>query len=514
MHTALAYWQGGRPEEAFKLWKGSLVESMYVGASPGNFQQLSFYDAIRGELYRDFADDIGMTARSLVEGLFGVFVDALHDTIHIHPGFPSKWNHASISTPDLSYDFKRTGKTDQYHFSLKQVRKLNLSMHVGTDWDDVQSVFVNGKSVKWKFVDAIEKPAIVFNATATKDFVIKIKWKGRKIVEPKLQYQRDKLIDHKFILSSSVASFITSFDPQEMFLRPKVNSHEFSGFPTYRDGPQTFFLKIKQGGASYWYPLSFDVVEVAEPTHTETIVGFFDKIDLTPYFNDRVTNIFKNQYLSPRPNGPTLQLPTQGIGNWAYPLAMANINDSGLRQKAGYRNEIVVGDARIPFATPSSFNEKNILFTSMWDNYPDSAIIPLTGNALSVYFLMAGSTNPMQSRMVNGALIVRYKDGTQKKLELKNPENWWPIEQDVYDDGFAFTTNAPRPLRVYFKTGEDSKTFNNYITIRGFTNRAIDGGAGTVLYLSLDPSKELQSLVVKAIANDVVIGLMSVTQER
>src|SRR5690606_18781090 len=60
LHTALAYWQGGRPGKAYRLWKSALVESMYLSASPGNFQQLSFYDAMRGELYRDFADPIGM----------------------------------------------------------------------------------------------------------------------------------------------------------------------------------------------------------------------------------------------------------------------------------------------------------------------------------------------------------------------------------------------------------------------------------------------------------------------
>jgi len=45
---------------------------MYIGISPGNFQQLSFYDANRSELYRDFADPIGVTARTVVEGLFGI----------------------------------------------------------------------------------------------------------------------------------------------------------------------------------------------------------------------------------------------------------------------------------------------------------------------------------------------------------------------------------------------------------------------------------------------------------
>lgn len=87
LHTALAYWQGGENDNAFQLWKSAVVESMYASASPGGFQQLSFYDAARGELYRDFADGIGMAARSLTEGLFGILPDALNDKLVIRPGF-------------------------------------------------------------------------------------------------------------------------------------------------------------------------------------------------------------------------------------------------------------------------------------------------------------------------------------------------------------------------------------------------------------------------------------------
>ncbi|MCB0588645.1 MAG: DUF4450 domain-containing protein, partial [Phaeodactylibacter sp.] len=90
LHTALAYWQAGRKEEAFRLWKSVIVESMYLGASPGSFQQLSFYDAFRGELYRDFADPVGMAARTLVEGLYGIRPDALNGVLSIHPGLPDE----------------------------------------------------------------------------------------------------------------------------------------------------------------------------------------------------------------------------------------------------------------------------------------------------------------------------------------------------------------------------------------------------------------------------------------
>jgi len=125
--------------------------------------------------------------------------------------------------------------------------------------------------------------------------------------------------------------------------------------------------------------------------------------------------------------------------------------------------------------------------------------------------LLAGSTNPMQSRITNGKIVVRYIDGTGDTLLLRNPENWWPIEQDYYDDGFAFTTNREKPDRLYLKTGKFDKKLPQYSSIRGFSNMAIDGGAATVLNLYLDKEKTLQSLTIHAIANDVVIGLMAAT---
>ena len=239
----------------------------------------------------------------------------------------------------------------------------------------------------------------------------------------------------------------------------------------------------------------------------------YEKVVLTPFFNADVKDIFKNSYHSPRPNTTTLQLPTQGIGNWAYPLTLANIDDRGLRKRSAEKGELVV-QGGIPFSTPSDTTAKNIVYTSQWDNFPKEITIPLQGRAGGVHLLMAGSTNSMQSRFTNGEVVVAYTDGTSDKLELKNPENWWPIEQDLMEDGFAFHTGAPKPLRVYLKTGEDTQMFSDFTTIKGFSNRGIDGGAATVLELPLDASKELKLLTVKAIANDVVIGLMSVTLVR
>jgi hypothetical protein len=509
LHMALAYWQGSRPEEAFRLWKSALVESMYLGASPGNFTQLHFYDAIRGELYRDFADPVGMAARTLVEGLFGIQPDIVTNTLTIQPGFPQSWPYAELKTPDIQLSFSRKKMTDQYEIKNTLPPKMDLRLLIRSYYDDVLSVMVNGNQVSWSSVDrAIGMPAIEINVLYADHYSVVIQWKG-KTISP-VTYDSSVMLGEKFKVTVSGAKIQDLKDPQKAVdFHGHINQLQLTALSP---GNKTMFVDLKQGNMKWYYPLAVNITQLVKKRKAIR-TGNFDRIDLTAWYNDKVTNIFRQQYLSPRLNIPTLALPWQGIGNWCYPLTMAAINDSGLRQSASGRNMITTPDG-VSFATPSDTLQKNVVFTSLWDNYPDETAIPLQGKATLAHLLMAGTTNPMQSRLVNGEVIFRYKDGTADTLSLKNPENWWPIEQDYYIDGYAFTTDAPIPWRLYLKQGVFSKEWKDYTTIRGFSNRGIDGGAATVLDLPLNPDKELKDMIIRSIANDVVIGLMSVTLER
>jgi len=163
------------------------------------------------------------------------------------------------------------------------------------------------------------------------------------------------------------------------------------------------------------------------------------------------------------------------------------------------------------FSTPSASEAKNIVFTSQWDKYPHDVTIPLNGHANHAYFLMAGSTNFMQSHIDNGEVVVAYADGSSARLALRNPETWWPIDQDYFIDDYQFPLESTLPPRVDLRTGNIRVL--NPATFKG-EGRAVPGGAATVLDLALDPAKQLQSLTVRTLCNDVVIGLMSVTLER
>ena len=165
--------------------------------------------------------------------------------------------------------------------------------------------------------------------------------------------------------------------------------------------------------------------------------------------------------------------------------------------------------AGVPFRTPDI--GWNIVYTSLWDNYPDAITIPLKGKAESAYLLMAGSTNHMQSRIDNGLIVVTYADGTTDSLLLKNPDNWCPIEQDYYIDGKAFQASQPRPYRVCFGNGAVSRDLGKALDVKGVYGREIPGGAAQMLRMPLNLQKKLKSLTLRTLSCDVVIGLMGIT---
>ncbi len=102
---------------------------------------------------------------------------------------------------------------------------------------------------------------------------------------------------------------------------------------------------------------------------------------------------------------------------------------------------------------------------------------------------MAGSTNPMQSRLVNGEVRVQYTDGSADTSSELQSRNWWPIEQDHYTDGYAFTTNATALLRLYLKTGRIGTAAPKYTTIKDLGN--------WLLMVALPPSSICPSTTTK-----------------
>jgi len=417
MHMALAYFEAGRTVEGYRLLKGNVMDQMYYGQSPANFGQISFHDAARGECYRDFGDCIGISSRTLIQGLFGIIPQALDGRCILRPGFPLEWDSVNVQTPYLSYKFTRKNGQDRYEVTQHFTRPLKIVLRQ------------NLGDGQYRDIEGTADEMQVLTATS-------------------LSYRSEKLLSASF----------TNHDIERLGLCEP------------------------------------DATKKCKPLRIER------------FFNAEVDDIYKQEYLSPRPQTTTLQIPTQGIGEWCHPTLTADVNDSVFRT-------LIVDDeftvAGIPFRTPKV--GQNIVYTSLWDNYPDSIVIPMKGKAAKAYLLMAGSTNHMQCRIDNGLVVATYNDGSTDTLHLRNPDNWCPIEQDYYVDGKAFQVVEPRPYRVCLGNGMVSRDLGKVLGIREVYGRPLPGGAAQMLSMPLNPKKKLRSLTLRTLSNDVVIGLMGVT---
>ena len=448
-NMALAYLQAGRSDSGFRLLKADLLDEMYLGACPGNFGQISFYDKAKTEAYRDFADNVGVTSRAVVNGLFGIQPDALYGQCIIRQAFPEDWDEASIKTPYLSYSFRREGHYDIYRVEQNFTQPLKIVVRTNAGGGAYLDVEGSDEAVQTIVVDRRKLPAPLRHKT--------------------IKSEREKSMSPKYIASMGLGDISR---------------------------------------------------DAARKTRT---------VDISRWFNSNVDDIFRNEYLSPRPPFTSLELPKQGAGDWCTPHVHPEIEDDGLRSLV--RDGLFDTGLGLKFRTPAEGH--NIIYTSLWDNYPDSVTVVLDGKARYAYLLLAGSTQNMQSRIDNGRVTVRYTDGSCDVMPLENPVNWCPIQQDYYTDDHAFWVAPLKPYRVVFSDGRVSRevdvdfyaaaensgmdgsgTSGPGLDAVKVTDRGIPGGAAQILKMPLTPGKTLKSLTLTTLSNDVVIGLMAVTLEK
>lgn len=427
MHTALAYWEAGRPDEAYQIFKGALMDGMYLGASPGNIGQISQFDAARGECYRDFGDPVGITARTLVQGLIGMRPDLLHGVLTICPGFPSSWDGQEVSFRTDDYELRRSYQGDSA----------------------VWYFMGNGE-----FFDRYD--SIVFVAP------------GKCILAGELADSEGV----RFVDADSLKADILAQLQQLPTASPGIEQTMFAGPYT---SPEDYQHGVEAG----------QIVPVKLQEHRKATIP--------------VKDIFRQHYSSPRNKTVTLSMPTQGIGEWCHPTDTFLVSTGDLPGEQGVSR---VGKLE---------SGAKAQFVSLWKNFPDRLSFKLPKrHASRVYLKMCGTTNPMQSRIVNGVVRVRYTDGTCDELQLINPINWWPVEQELVQGMPTFYLrqygeDVDPPYRMSLRTGRIYRPDARKL------NASTDGGAANLLELPLNPAKTLKRLELECHSNDVVIGLMEVS---
>jgi len=154
------------------------------------------------------------------------------------------------------------------------------------------------------------------------------------------------------------------------------------------------------------------------------------------------------------------------------------------------RGNILAGQG-VPFRWSTGTN--NIAFTSSWDNWPKQVTVPVNKTGNAIWFLLCGTTDPMEVRIANAELRLKYADGVVEKLELVPPLNFWRlcpfgnVDYDYKRDGFALPKVPPMTVQL----GQNCR--------------------GVVLPWRLRPGVALESVTLETLSQEVVIGLMGAT---
>jgi hypothetical protein len=488
-HLALAYFKTGLPDQAYSLLHGTFAQMMFFGPVPADLGHPAGGT--------DFNDCASMFCRTVVEGLFGYQPDYPNKKVTIAPQFPSSWNNASIKTPDVEIRYTHQGTSSSCSITLTAAADLKLSLPVSTT--AITSVTADGAPVKYEITPGFGQSIVTINLASIQSCKVQVSCADLLQITP--QPPLNVSVNDPITFKPAHGQIIDFHDPQNLLINPKIDNGSLTASLSKNTGNHLLFALARTGQTQQWQMFKLNISDpAAAALESQALVTDLPpkprwaSIDLTPELNADVRQIFRQKYLSPRPNTCSLRLATDGYSTWQMILDPKNkipdidfSNIPSLQDSTGH----ILTRRGVPFSAPA--DKKNIAFTSQWDNYPRQLEFPVNQSAGAIWLLLCGSTNPMECSIANAQLRLNYTDGTIETIDLIPPQNFWslcPFGRADYDytrDGFCLPKIPPETLQL------------------GNNCRAI------VLNRKLLPGKTLKTLTLQTLSQQVVIGLMGIT---
>jgi hypothetical protein len=459
----------------------------------GTYPQQLLFGPVPGDLGHpagatDFSDCASTFCRTVVEGLFGYAPDYPDGVVKIAPEFPQAWDHKSIKTPDFSLAFERKGNEQDYSITLAKTGNAQICLPVSTT--DVQSVSVDGLPAKFTIEPGFGRSIVrisIPNLTASRIQVICL---DSLPIQGAIQLTAN--VGQQVSLPARIVDW---HDPQGVLTNAKIEDRKLSGTVAAEEGDHMLFALQQVGKIRQWQRIKIHITDSAgDAARVDKLVANVPKdahwssIDMQSIMNGDIRAIYQQKYLSPRPNTVSLRLATDGYSTWQMILSPRNHPpEIGMENMHGR----IITDRGIPFTIPAG--TKNIAFTSQWDNWPRQVELPVNRQGDAIFFLLCGTTNPMEVRIANAELQLEYANGVVEKLPIVPPFNFWtlcPLDGLDYNyqrDGFCLPKVPPATVQL------------------GRNCRAI------VLNWRLRPGVALKSVQLEVQSQQVVIGLMGVT---
>ena len=496
---SLAYCQAGLPDEAWEVMKGGFLESSYNYLVPGGFD---------GEgVGMDFHETSCTFARSVVEGLFGYRPDHPNGVVRCAPSFPSKWDHASIKTPDFSLSFKRGRGADTYALQLTNAAKVVFSVPVRAK--SVVSVAVDGKPVAWESLPGYGHSIVSVVLPKRKSVRLTLKWAGALP-----QYEpiaTAGVAGNPIVLRAKQGKIVKIEDPQKILSATKIENGVVNAALTRNAGHHLVLALADDGKLKQWQIFKLKITDPkAEAAEAAKLVKVIPKdakwtcLNISDQFNADVKTIFEQKYMSPRPQTCSVRLAADGFASWPFlfwgvklpVIDLSNVGKLLVSEIAYPAPPRTRGRLMTPQGAPFDWQggERNIAFTSQWDNWPRSVTIPVGKKGKAAWLLVCGSTNQMQGKIANAQVRLKYTSGAVDKLDIIPPYNFWSLcglpdgkDYDVKRDAFVLDGKLPNSVQL------------------GANCRAI------LLNRRLRPNTTLESVTLETLSQDVVIGIMGVT---
>lgn len=470
-HLALAYYKIGLREKGKEILDG-IVDCYFMGKNPGMAPhiQSSRCTSDLGDL--DFTDVSSTYLRLVVEGLFGIRINNLDNRVLIAPGFPDDWEDASLTLKDIALHYTRKGNHEIFDICCEKKEKKCIKIPMRAT--SVDAVMIDGEVVDYEVAAAPNNSFIIVETDKSGRFQLRVMHGGGDV--PAVNFSSVVLPNNEVVFEVKNGEIAECFDVSETLENLEIIGN--SVYAEVKDVPgyHTLFIRVTSGEYDAWYAADYEIVRKnaeVKPLEEKPFVP----VDISKFFNCNMTDVHSQLYLSPRPKAYSVGVHQNGRYAWNWNHRGHNkvyIDDAPLRNAGG----IIHTPSGIPFITPAE--NENLACVSMWDNFPTDITIPLSGAGQEIAVLFVSSTNPMQSFVENVRITITYKDGESTSTKLIYPIN--------IDDW----------LMSAFQTQNEIFYFNNY-------NHA------TVQRVRINPDKELGSIKIEAVANEVIFGCMGVS---
>ncbi len=473
-HLALAYFQVGLKEEGKKLLDG-ITDCFFTGRNPGMAPHIQSNRCTSDFGDSDFTDTSSMYLRMVMEGLFGIRINSVDGFVHIQPGLPEDWEHASLTLQDIGLHYHRRGNEETFnvHCDRTETKRFRIPMRAA----NVELVLLDGEAVSYEIEAGVNNSFLIVKTDKVGKFQLRV-IHGKTPV-PTVAVAETVLAGNKLSFQVKGGTLTEVYDVSETLEDISIVGNKVYARAKDIAGDHTLFLRVQAGEYDAWLAADYDIE--AEDVAVEPLEEKpFQPVDISCFFNCSTTELHKQSYIHPLPKGFTMRLFKNGRAahNWnQWGYRGLHVDDTGLRNCGG----TVVSRSGIPFATPAEGN--NLACVSIYDVFPTATTFPLSGKGQEIAICFIGSTYWMHTGVENVRFTVTYADGTTEDTPLVYPtsiDDWMTS---------ALTTEAE----------------NLYIS--NFNH-------ATVKRIRINPDKELASIKVEAIANEVILGVVGISVSR